>query len=87
MRGQDSGNRLDRLMRLQKRISKEQNNTLMGKTLKTIVEGVNVGRTYRDAPEIDGKVFIKNSKSLKPGEIIKLRITGSKTYDLIGHPT
>jgi len=86
MRGQGSFKRLDKLMRLQARISKEKNNTLIGKTLETIIEGANMGRTFRDAPEIDGQVLIKKSRSLKPGEIKKIRITGARTHDLIGLP-
>jgi ribosomal protein S12 methylthiotransferase len=79
--------RLNKLMRIQSRISKERNNKLIGKTLETIIEGANQGRTYMDAPQIDGKVFIKNSNKLKPGGIVRVRITGTKTYDLIGYLT
>jgi ribosomal protein S12 methylthiotransferase len=79
--------RLNKIMRAQSLISKGRNIKLIGKTLETIIEGTNFGRSYMDAPEIDGKVFIKKSKSLKPGAIVKVKITGAKTYDLIGHFT
>lgn len=92
MRGQVSEKvkteRLKKLMRLQARISRELNKSMIGKTLEVLVEravhGGFVGRSYMDAPEIDGSVFIKTNKSLKPGEIVKVGITSAKTYDLIG---
>ena len=86
-RGQGS---IKKLMRLQTRISQELNNTLIGKTFDTLIEGASpkgyLGRTFRDAPDIDGQMLVDNSKTLKPGEIVKVRITGAKTYDLIGSP-
>ncbi|MEA3493304.1 MAG: MiaB/RimO family radical SAM methylthiotransferase [Candidatus Margulisiibacteriota bacterium] len=88
MGGQVSGKikqqRLAKIMKAQSRISLERNKKLIGKTLETIIEGPDFGRTCMDAPEIDGKVFIKNPRSLKPGRIIKVKITGARTYDLIG---
>lgn len=92
MRGQVSGKikqeRFHKLMQAQASISKELNKKLIGKTLDTIIERIDqgnfVGRSYLDAPDIDGTVFVKSNESLTPGEIIKVRITGAKTYDLIG---
>jgi ribosomal protein S12 methylthiotransferase len=88
MRGQvsekEKSKRFNKIMQAQSLIAKERNTKLIGKTLETIIEGKNLGRSYMDAPEIDGQVFIKNSKSLKPGEIVKVKITGAKIYDLIG---
>jgi len=94
MRGQVSEKvkteRLRKLMRVQARISRELNNKLIGKTLDIIIEraihGGFLGRSYMDAPDIDGSVSVK-AKSTKPGEIIKAHITGGKTYDLIGCKT
>ena len=94
MRGQVSEKkkkeRFHKLMRLQRRISKGRNNKLIGKTLETIIEGAEpgrfIGRTTQDAPEIDGQVFINNSRTLKPGEIVKIKVRGAKAYDLIGYP-
>ncbi len=76
--------RFDKLMRLAKRISKEKNKNMVGKTLKTIIENKNSGRTLSDAPDIDGKVHIKAAKSISPGEIVKVRVTKAGTYDLYG---
>jgi ribosomal protein S12 methylthiotransferase len=88
MRGRGSGNRFHKLMRVQARISKGLNNKLIGKTLDVIIErmvrGGFLGRSYMDAPDIDGSVFVKSSKFLKPGKIVKVRVTSAKTYDLIG---
>jgi ribosomal protein S12 methylthiotransferase len=88
MRGQDSGKRFHKVMQAQARISKELNKNLIGKTLDIIIErrsrGGFIGRSYMDAPSIDGSVFVRSGNSLKPGEIVKVRIKGAKTYDLIG---
>ncbi len=43
-----------------------------------------VGRTYRDAPDIDGYVFIHTEEELMSGDFVKVRITGAYEYDLIG---
>jgi ribosomal protein S12 methylthiotransferase len=92
MRGQVSGRkkteRFHRLMRAQARISKEKNKKMIGKRLDTIIErrvrrGY-IGRSGMDAPEIDGSVLVRSQKCLKPGEIVKVRITGAGTYDLVG---
>ncbi|HSB67064.1 MAG TPA: 30S ribosomal protein S12 methylthiotransferase RimO [Anaerolineales bacterium] len=78
--------RYDRLMALQQAISLERNQRFMGKTLDVLFEGygdeVSVGRSYRDAPEIDGLVIVEGSAPL--GEIMPVRITGALTYDLSG---
>ncbi|MFC1568281.1 MiaB/RimO family radical SAM methylthiotransferase [Candidatus Margulisiibacteriota bacterium] len=95
MRGQVSATkkqeRSHKLMRLQARISQGLNKKMIGKTINTLIERIvrngYIGRTYADAPEIDGSVLVKSQKFLKPGEIIKVRITDAKTYDLIGSPT
>lgn len=78
--------RYDRLMTLQQSISLEKNHTLVGRTLDVLIEGrgdgLSVGRTYRDAPEIDGVTVIEGE--LPVGEIIPARITGAMAYDLSG---
>jgi ribosomal protein S12 methylthiotransferase len=92
MRGQVSEKikreRFHRVMRAQARISRELNKQLIDKTLDIIIERTlncgYLGRSYMDAPEIDGSVLVKSNKSLKPGKIVKARITGAKTYDLVG---
>jgi len=88
MRGQVSEkikrDRFNKIMRLGRLIAKEKNQEMSGKILKTIVETNKSGRTYKDAPDIDGKVFIKGSPNLSPGEIVKVKIIGSNNYDLYG---
>jgi len=78
--------RRDRLMLLQQKISLEKNQTFVGKTLPVLVEGtgdgISLGRSYRDAPEIDGMVMIESEVPL--GEILSIRITGAMVYDLVG---
>lgn len=80
--------RKKQLMELQKQVSKEINNKLIGKKLACIVEAINedgivVGRTYKDAPEVDGLVFINTKTPVTPGDIITVKITGAVEYDLI----
>jgi ribosomal protein S12 methylthiotransferase len=78
--------RRDRLMSLQQRISLAKNQIFIGRTMDTLIEGQNeglsVGRTYRDAPEIDGLVLIDGDVPV--GEIVPVRITGALEYDLTG---
>ncbi|MBC8170997.1 MAG: radical SAM protein, partial [Anaerolineae bacterium] len=88
--------RWERLMELQQGISLSKNQELIGKTLDILVEGhgesedeegnttgdtLSLGRSYRDAPEIDGYVIVEGE--LPVGEIVPVRITGATTYDLI----
>lgn len=87
--------RYEALMELQQGISLKKNQGLVGQTLKILVEGhgvgededgsdtgdvLSLGRSYRDAPEIDGYVIVEGE--LPPGEIVPVRITGATTYDL-----
>ncbi len=78
--------RYERLMTLQQGISLEKNQALVGKTLPVLIEGqgdgLSLGRSYRDAPEIDGMVVIEGEVPV--GELIPVRITGAMTYDLSG---
>lgn len=78
--------RYERLMERQASISLEKNQTLVGKTLEVLIEGqgdgISLGRSYRDAPEIDGLVIIEGEHPV--GEILPTRITGAMTYDLSG---
>ena len=78
--------RFARLMELQQSISLQVNQSYVGKTLDVLVEGFNdgisIGRSYRDAPEVDGLVVIEGKASV--GDIVPVRITGSLAYDLTG---
>ncbi len=80
--------RLEELMQLQQPISLARNQAQVGRALPVLIEGygdgVSVGRTYRDAPEIDGLVIIPGELPL--GEIVPVRIDGAMTYDLTGTP-
>jgi ribosomal protein S12 methylthiotransferase len=78
--------RYERLMELQQAISLQINQSYVGQTLDILVEGwdngLAVGRSYRDAPEIDGMVFAEGPAEV--GTIVPVKITGSLAYDLTG---
>jgi ribosomal protein S12 methylthiotransferase len=78
--------RRQRLMALQQPISLARNQSLVGSTLDVLIEGQNqglsVGRSYRDAPEVDGLVLIEDK--LPVGEIVPVRIIAALEYDLVG---
>jgi ribosomal protein S12 methylthiotransferase len=80
--------RYEQLMELQQGISLQVNQSYVGKTLDVLVEGrdkgIAIGRSYRDAPEIDGLVFIEGEARI--GEIVPVRISGAMAYDLTGVP-
>jgi ribosomal protein S12 methylthiotransferase len=75
-----------RLMEQQQRISLERNQAQVGRTLPVLVEGqgdgLSIGRSYRDAPEVDGLVIVEGD--LPVGEFVPVRITGAMAYDLTG---
>jgi len=79
--------RVEEIMRLQEGISLQENQRFVGRTLDVLVEGrgdgITVGRSYRDAPEIDGLVIVEGEKTV--GEIVPVTITGALTHDLTGH--
>lgn len=78
--------RYERLMERQQSISLEKNQAQVGKTLQVLVEGagegLSVGRSYRDAPEIDGMVVIEGE--IPEGEMVPVKISGAMVYDLSG---
>ena len=84
--------RLEQLMTLQQHISLAKNQSLIEQSIDVLIEGhgevegsdepIAVGRTYRDAPEIDGMVFIEGQPPI--GEIVPVKINGAMTYDLTG---
>ncbi|MDD4178899.1 MAG: 30S ribosomal protein S12 methylthiotransferase RimO [Candidatus Margulisbacteria bacterium] len=92
MRGQVSAKvkikRVQQVMGVQARVARELNNKLIGQTLEILIEkaagGVYIGRSYMDAPEIDGQVLVNSKKSLSPGEFVKVRIKKARAYDLFG---
>jgi len=80
--------RYERLMELQQGISLQVNQSYVGKTLDVLVEGrdngIAIGRSYRDAPEIDGLVLIEGEAQI--GDIVPVKVTGAMAYDLTGVP-
>jgi ribosomal protein S12 methylthiotransferase len=78
--------RYDRLMALQQGISLERNQSFVGQTLDVLIEGqsegIVLGRSYRDAPEIDGLVIVEGEAEI--GELLPVRINGAMAYDLTG---
>ncbi len=76
------------LMARQQAISLEKNQALVGQTLPVLIEGcgdgLSVGRSYRDAPEIDGLVFVEGEVPV--GAMVNVRITGALAYDLTAVP-
>ena len=78
--------RYERLMQLQQGISLEINQGYIGKTLDVLFEGsgdgISLGRSYRDAPEIDGMVIVEGE--IPVGRMLPVRINGAMAYDLSG---
>ncbi|MBQ9894489.1 MAG: 30S ribosomal protein S12 methylthiotransferase RimO [Ruminococcus sp.] len=85
-----AAHRADIIMEQQMLISAENNEKLLGKEFEAVVEGFDkfgecwFGRTVLDAPDIDGKVFFTSSEPLEIGSYVKIRISDTLDYDLIG---
>lgn len=82
-------NRLEEVMLIQQRVSKEKNESKIDKKYKVIVEGKGnddywYGRSYEMAPEIDGSIFFKCDRILSIGDFVEVSITDALEYDLIG---
>ncbi len=77
------------LLKVQREISLSINKSWIGREIEALVEEVGnnvaIGRSFRDAPEIDGKIIIR-SANVQPGEMISVRIIDAKHYDLIAEP-
>ncbi len=82
--------RRDAVMELQQEIAYRMAEDMVGKELCAMIEGkvadedAYVARTYKDAPNVDGYLFINTEKTLMSGDFVKVKITGSYEYDLIG---
>lgn len=78
------------LMELQQEIAFEAAEDMAGKCVTAMIEGkiadedAYVARTYKDAPNVDGFLFVNTERELMTGDFVKVRITGSYEYDLIG---
>ncbi len=79
--------RYERLMETQQAISLQRNQSIVGHTLEVLIEGqgdgLTLGRSYRDAPEIDGMVILQGTAPV--GDFVPVKIDGALTYDLSGH--
>ena len=82
--------RADIIMRSQMAISEAHNEAMVGKTVRVLIEDfdpvseMHFGRSYADAPEIDGKVYFSAKRRLQPGQFVDVRITEVLDYDLCG---
>ena len=79
----------DEVMELQEEVIFDKNDEMMDSELYVFVEGqvdggAYVGRTYRDAPDVDGYLFINTDEILMTGDIVKVKVIGAYEYDLIG---
>ena len=79
------------LMSVQCKISEELNQALEGKEIDVLVEGrdeeqpnIAYGRSYREAPEVDGQVYIEGDTDSQPGDVVRVRIAQGFTYDIVG---
>ena len=78
------------LMELQQEIAFERAENMIGREVLVMIEGkvadenVYVGRTYMDAPNVDGLIFVETSEKLMSGDFAKVKVTGALEYDLIG---
>ena len=82
--------RRDEIMELQQEISLEKGNNRIGQELLVMIEGkvsgesAYIGRTYGDAPKVDGYMFVQTGELLVTGDFAKVKVTGAMEYDLIG---
>ncbi|CDB89903.1 ribosomal protein S12 methylthiotransferase RimO [Clostridium sp. CAG:253] len=82
--------RRDEIMQIQQDIAFDKSNSRVGEIYEVMIEGklpdegVYIARTYMDAPDVDGYVFIQSDYNLDSGDFVKVEITRSDEYDLIG---
>ena len=82
--------RRDEIMELQQEISLEKGDSRIGQELFVMIEGkvsgesAYIGRTYGDAPKVDGYIFVQTGELLVTGDFAKVKVTGALEYDLIG---
>ena len=82
--------RYDAIMQTQLTITEEQNEEKIGKVLTVLCEGFDsaaeicYGRSFADAPDVDGRVYFKASRRPAPGEFVKVEVTEALDYDLVG---
>ncbi len=82
--------RRDQIMELQQEIAFDTCEDMKGRSLMVMIEGqvtgenAYVGRTYMDAPGVDGYIFVQTGEQLMTGDFVRVRVTGAAEYDLIG---
>lgn len=82
--------RRDEIMELQQEIAFEKSESMVGRVLTVLIEGkvvdepAYVGRTYMDAPGVDGLIFVNTGEELLSGDFVRVKVTGAADYDLIG---
>ena len=82
--------RRDEIMELQQEISIEKSASMVGRILDVMIEGkvadenAYVSRTYMDAPNVDGYLFVQTAEPLMTGDFARVKVTGALEYDLIG---
>lgn len=82
--------RKDAIMELQQEIAFDKSAAMVGRVLDVMIEGkvadeaAYVGRTYMDAPNVDGYIFVNSGELFMSGDFVKVKVTGSAEYDLIG---
>ncbi len=87
---QTKQDRYDILMQTQLTVTEEQNAEKVGKTYTVLTDGfdtvaeVYYGRTYADAPDVDGRVYFTSAEKVQAGEFVTVRITEAVDYDLVG---
>ena len=85
--------RREQIMQLQEKISEEKLKDNLGRDFEVIIEGylpdddVYVGRTYMDAPDVDGFFYVRSDRQLMTGDIVNALCAGSSQYDLYGDLT
>lgn len=83
-------NRRDEIMELQQEIAFDKSESMVGRTVDVMIEGkvadenAYVGRTYMDAPNVDGLIFVNTDLDIMSGDFVKVTVTGALEYDLIG---
>ncbi|MBO4322871.1 MAG: 30S ribosomal protein S12 methylthiotransferase RimO [Clostridia bacterium] len=87
---QTKQDRADIIMREQLEITEEKNRAALGSILRVLIEdfdpvsGAHFGRSYADAPEIDGKIYVKSPRRIAPGSLVDVKIDSFIDYDLCG---
>jgi ribosomal protein S12 methylthiotransferase len=90
--------RLDVIMSRQQEVSRQANNKFLGSTIDVLIDEEEkgqqpfsldgyrayLGRSQYDAPEVDGAVYVNSAKKLKPGDFVKVKVTDTMEYDLVG---